>query len=51
MSYGFNEQNDIKSVVEHIHSNYPFISHIGLWGRSMGAASVILFLSTHQQYL
>jgi len=47
VTYGFNERNDIKSVVEYIHSHFPFISNLGLWGRSMGAASVILFLSTH----
>lgn len=40
ISLGFFEQQDLKTVLKYLRS-LPYISGIGLWGRSMGAATCV----------
>lgn len=42
MSLGAHEVEDVAVLVEHIRKEYPS-SIIGLWGRSMGAVTVLLY--------
>ncbi|XP_028758556.1 uncharacterized protein LOC114717548 isoform X1 [Neltuma alba] len=42
VSLGWHEKDDLKVVVSHLRSNKQ-ISNIGLWGRSMGAVTSLLF--------
>lgn len=42
VSLGWHEKNDLKAVVSHLRSNSK-ISCIGLWGRSMGAVTCLLY--------
>ncbi|XP_054802898.1 uncharacterized protein LOC129306367 isoform X2 [Prosopis cineraria] len=42
VSLGWHEKDDLKVVVSHLRSNKQ-ISHIGLWGRSMGAVTSLLY--------
>lgn len=44
VSLGAHEQYDISDVLEHVAENYQVNKFI-LWGRSMGAAAAIKFLS------
>lgn len=41
ISLGYHEQEDVRIVVQHLR-NSGLVSAIGLWGRSMGAATVVL---------
>ncbi|KAJ1420973.1 Serine aminopeptidase, S33 [Sesbania bispinosa] len=42
VSLGWHEKDDLKMVVSYLRSNKQ-VSHIGLWGRSMGAVTSILY--------
>ncbi|KAL2580271.1 hypothetical protein AAZV13_15G114100 [Glycine max] len=42
VSLGWHEKDDLKMVVSHLKSN-KLVSHIGLWGRSMGAVTSLLY--------
>ncbi|XP_061344360.1 uncharacterized protein LOC133290296 isoform X2 [Gastrolobium bilobum] len=42
VSLGWHEKDDLKVVVSHLRSNKQ-VSHIGLWGRSMGAVTSLLY--------
>ena len=42
ISLGYHEKNDVKIIVDFI-ENLPGISKIGIWGRSMGAATTLLY--------
>ena len=42
ISLGFHEKEDLKIIVDFV-SKLPYVSSIGLWGHSMGAATAILF--------
>ena len=42
ISLGYHEKNDVKIIVDFI-ENLPGVSKIGLWGRSMGAATTLLY--------
>ncbi|KAF7801299.1 esterase/lipase domain protein [Senna tora] len=42
VSLGWHEKDDLKVVVSHLRNNKQ-ISHIGLWGRSMGAVTSLLY--------
>jgi len=42
VSLGFYEQDDLATVVEYLRSNNT-TTRIGLWGRSMGAATALMF--------
>ncbi|KAL8033101.1 hypothetical protein ABFX02_13G140300 [Erythranthe guttata] len=42
VSLGWHEKNDLKVVISHLRSNEK-ISRIGLWGRSMGAVTSLLY--------
>ncbi|KAK8470914.1 hypothetical protein PHAVU_003G089300 [Phaseolus vulgaris] len=42
VSLGWHEKDDLKMVVSYLRSNKQ-ISHIGLWGRSMGAVTSLLY--------
>lgn len=44
VTLGHKEKYDLYSVIDHIKENFR-VSEIGLWGRSMGAATSILYLS------
>ena len=42
ISLGFYEKEDLKIIVDFV-SKLPYVSSIGLWGHSMGAATAILY--------
>ena len=42
ISLGYHEKNDVKIIVDFI-DNIPGVSKIGIWGRSMGAATTLLY--------
>ncbi|XP_077232115.1 uncharacterized protein LOC143866721 [Tasmannia lanceolata] len=42
VTLGWNEKEDLKAVVNHLRSNGN-VSRIGLWGRSMGAVTSLLY--------
>ena len=42
ISLGYHEKDDVKILVDFI-ENLPGVSKIGLWGRSMGAATTLLY--------
>jgi len=44
ISLGFHEKNQLKNIVDFI-ENYPGVGEIGLWGRSMGAATSLIYAS------
>ena len=42
ISLGYHEKDDVKILIDFI-ENIPGVSKIGLWGRSMGAATTLLY--------
>lgn len=42
MSLGYYEQDDVAAVVEYLKANMR-VSSIGLWGRSMGGVTALLY--------
>ena len=44
ISLGFHEKKQLKNVVDFL-ENYPGVGEIGLWGRSMGAATSLIYAS------
>ena len=44
ISLGYHEVNDVKIIVDYI-EKYPGTGNIGLWGRSMGAATTLMYTS------
>ena len=44
ISLGFHEKNQLKNIVDFI-ENYPGVGEIGLWGRSVGAATSLIYAS------
>ena len=44
ISLGFHEKFQLKNVIDFI-ENYPGVGEIGLWGRSMGAATSLIYAS------
>ena len=44
ISLGFHEKYQLKNVIDFI-ENYPGVGEIGLWGRSMGAATSLIYAS------
>ena len=44
ISLGFHEKKQLKNVVYFI-GNYPGVGEIGIWGRSMGAATSLMYAS------
>ena len=42
LSLGYHEKDDIKIIIDFI-CNLPGVSNIGLWGRSMGAATTMIY--------
>ena len=42
ISLGYHEKDDVKILVDFL-ENMPGVSRIGLWGRSMGAATTLLY--------
>ena len=42
ISLGYHEKDDVKILIDFI-ENLPGVSKIGLWGRSMGAATTLLY--------
>ena len=43
VTLGHKEKDDLKSVIEYIQENHN-VSTVGLWGRSMGATSSLLYM-------
>jgi len=41
---GVKEKDDLLSVIDYI-DEYKRVSNIGLWGRSMGAVTSLMFMS------
>jgi len=48
ISLGWHEEQDLLTVLQHLRSE-PRVAHIGLWGRSMGAATAVLRASQDGQ--
>ena len=48
ISLGFHEKEDLKIVVDFV-SKLPYVSSIGLWGHSMGAATAILYSANDER--
>ena len=44
ISLGYHEVNDVKIIIDYI-EKYPGTGNIGLWGRSMGAATSLMYAS------
>lgn len=44
VTLGWKERADLQAVINHLHSTGS-VSKIGLWGRSMGAATSIMYLA------
>ncbi len=44
VTLGWKEKQDLEAVISHLHS-LGTVSKIGLWGRSMGAATSIMYMS------
>eukprot|EP01102_Stenamoeba_stenopodia_P021298 TRINITY_DN8550_c0_g1_i1.p1 TRINITY_DN8550_c0_g1~~TRINITY_DN8550_c0_g1_i1.p1 ORF type:complete len:556 (-),score=118.22 TRINITY_DN8550_c0_g1_i1:67-1734(-) len=47
ISLGYYEQEDTHCVIKHLKENFPKLGKIGLWGRSMGASTAILYAGQH----
>ena len=43
ISLGYHESNDIKIIIDYITNNIEGVGNIGLWGRSMGAATTMIY--------
>ena len=43
ISLGYNEADDLEVVINYL-SNQPDVGRIGVWGRSMGAATALMYL-------
>jgi len=48
ISLGYHEKDDVKIIVDFI-DNLPGVSKIGIWGRSMGAATTLLYAHKDQR--
>ena len=48
ISLGYHEKEDLRIIVDFI-SKLPGVGKIGLWGRSMGAATVLLYACTDER--
>eukprot|EP00451_Oxyrrhis_marina_P039519 CAMPEP_0204392434 /NCGR_PEP_ID=MMETSP0469-20131031/61757_1 /ASSEMBLY_ACC=CAM_ASM_000384 /TAXON_ID=2969 /ORGANISM="Oxyrrhis marina" /LENGTH=309 /DNA_ID=CAMNT_0051386411 /DNA_START=130 /DNA_END=1059 /DNA_ORIENTATION=- len=47
VSLGYHEKDDVKRVIDHLYATGK-VSRIGLWGRSMGAATALMHTSRDQ---
>lgn len=45
ITLGWNEKDDVKTIINFV-EKLPGVGNIGLWGRSMGAATAMLYAST-----
>ena len=43
ISLGYHESKDIKIIIDYITKNIKGVGNIGLWGRSMGAATTMIY--------
>ncbi|CAD8124202.1 unnamed protein product [Paramecium sonneborni] len=50
ISLGFYESKDVNDLYNYLRSNKPFITQIGLWGRSMGSVTAILAASFNSNF-
>ena len=48
ISLGYHEQNDVRIIVDFV-EKLPGVGKIGLWGRSMGAATTMLYAHTDER--
>ena len=44
ISLGYHEKNQVRNIVDFV-EKYPGVGDIGLWGRSMGAATTLIYAS------
>jgi len=44
ISLGYHEKNQLRNIVDFV-EKYPGVGNIGLWGRSMGAATTLIYAS------
>jgi pimeloyl-ACP methyl ester carboxylesterase len=44
ISLGYHEKHQVKNIVDFV-EKYPGVGNIGLWGRSMGAATTLIYAS------
>ncbi|CUG88840.1 Hypothetical protein, putative [Bodo saltans] len=49
VSLGFYERQDLATVIEYLHTQSARVRSIGLWGRSMGAVTSIMYASKDDQ--
>jgi alpha-beta hydrolase superfamily lysophospholipase len=47
VTLGWKEQHDLASVIQNVRGTGRF-SKIGLWGRSMGGATAIFYMASHE---
>eukprot|EP01017_Pseudomicrothorax_dubius_P046846 TRINITY_DN8312_c0_g1_i4.p1 TRINITY_DN8312_c0_g1~~TRINITY_DN8312_c0_g1_i4.p1 ORF type:complete len:460 (+),score=52.22 TRINITY_DN8312_c0_g1_i4:176-1555(+) len=43
VTYGCNERDDVEVVINYVMQTYPSLQNVILWGRSMGAATALMF--------
>ena len=48
ISLGYHEKHQVKNVVDFV-EKYPGVGEIGLWGRSMGAATTLIYASMDER--
>ena len=48
ISLGYHEKNQVRNVVDFL-ERFPGVGNIGLWGRSMGAATTLLYTPTDRR--
>ena len=48
ISLGYHEKHQVKNIVDFV-EKYPGVGEIGLWGRSMGAATTLIYASMDER--
>ena len=48
ISLGYHEKHQVKNIVDFV-EKYPGVGKIGLWGRSMGAATTLIYANTDKR--
>ncbi|CAD8206172.1 unnamed protein product [Paramecium pentaurelia] len=48
ISLGYYESQDVQSLIDYLRDHKPYITQIGLWGRSMGSVTAILSASQNE---
>lgn len=48
VTLGWKEKDDLKAVITYL-KTLPSVGKIGLWGRSMGASTAIMYMAEHNE--